>query len=69
MCSPAFAYSPRCAPGYSAQSGLETGVYSPFKFAGKAEIIPGFTNLISVYANRILPKGFIEKMAAGIYKT
>ncbi|MBB4108607.1 SDR family NAD(P)-dependent oxidoreductase [Pedobacter zeae] len=38
-------------------------------FAGKAEIIPGFTNIISVYANRILPKGFIEKMAAGIYKT
>ncbi|ARS39240.1 short-chain dehydrogenase [Sphingobacteriaceae bacterium GW460-11-11-14-LB5] len=38
-------------------------------FAGKSEIIPGFTNIISVYANRILPKGFIEKMAAGIYKT
>ena len=38
-------------------------------FAKKAEIIPGFTNIISVYANRILPKGFIEKMAAGIYKT
>ncbi|TCD17214.1 SDR family oxidoreductase [Pedobacter psychrodurus] len=37
--------------------------------AGKSEIIPGFTNIISVYANRILPKGFIEKMAAGIYKT
>jgi short-subunit dehydrogenase len=38
-------------------------------FARKSEIIPGFTNIISVYANRILPKGFIEKMAAGIYKT
>jgi len=38
-------------------------------FKGKSEIIPGFTNIISVYANRILPKGFIEKMAAGIYKT
>jgi len=38
-------------------------------FAGKSEMIPGFTNIISVYANRILPKGFIEKMAAGIYKT
>ncbi|UKT62686.1 SDR family NAD(P)-dependent oxidoreductase [Pedobacter mucosus] len=36
---------------------------------GKSEIIPGFTNIISVYANRILPKSFIEKMAAGIYKT
>lgn len=35
----------------------------------KSEIIPGFTNLISVYANRVLPKSFIEKMAAGIYKT
>ncbi|KQM71442.1 short-chain dehydrogenase [Pedobacter sp. Leaf216] len=38
-------------------------------FAKKSEIIPGFTNIVSVYANRILPKGFIEKMAAGIYKT
>jgi short-subunit dehydrogenase len=38
-------------------------------FAKKSEIIPGFTNIISVYANRILPKAFIEKMAAGIYKT
>jgi len=37
--------------------------------AKKSEIIPGFTNIISVYANRILPKGFIEKTAAGIYKT
>ncbi len=34
----------------------------------KSEIIPGFTNFISIYANRILPKSFIEKMAAGIYK-
>lgn len=38
-------------------------------FAKKSEIIPGFTNIISVYANRILPKQFIEKIAAGIYKT
>lgn len=36
---------------------------------GKAEVIPGFTNLISAYANRILPKAVIEKAAAGIYKT
>lgn len=38
-------------------------------FSRKSEIIPGFTNIISVFANRILPKAFIEKMAAGIYKT
>jgi short-subunit dehydrogenase len=37
-------------------------------FSKKSEVIPGFTNIISVYANRILPKGFIEKTAAGIYK-
>ncbi|RDC55990.1 SDR family NAD(P)-dependent oxidoreductase [Pedobacter chinensis] len=37
--------------------------------ARKSEIIPGLTNMISVYANRILPKSFIERMAAGIYKT
>lgn len=36
---------------------------------GKAEIIPGLTNIISGYAPRFLPKSFIEKMAAGIYKT
>lgn len=34
----------------------------------KSEVIPGFTNIISVYANRLLPKAFIEKTAAGIYK-
>ena len=38
-------------------------------FAKKSEIIPGATNWISAFANRILPKAFIEKMAAGIYKT
>ena len=37
-------------------------------FGKKSEVIPGFTNIISVYANRILPKAFIEKTAAGIYK-
>ncbi|MFW0718036.1 SDR family NAD(P)-dependent oxidoreductase [Pedobacter sp. N23S346] len=34
----------------------------------KSEIVPGLTNIVSVYANRFLPKSFIEKMAAGIYK-
>lgn len=37
-------------------------------FAKKSEIIPGITNMISAYANRILPKSFIEKAAASIYK-
>lgn len=37
-------------------------------FNKKSEVIPGLTNIISVYANRILPKAFIEKTAAGIYK-
>lgn len=37
--------------------------------ARKAEIIPGFTNIISAYAIRFLPKSLIEKMAAGIYQT
>lgn len=37
-------------------------------FKKKSEVIPGFTNIISVYANRLLPKAFIEKTAAGIYK-
>lgn len=34
----------------------------------KAEIIPGFTNIISAYANRFLPKSLIERITAGIYK-
>ncbi|WP_231426172.1 MULTISPECIES: SDR family oxidoreductase [Pedobacter] len=38
-------------------------------FSKKSEIIPGATNWISTFATRILSKGFIEKMAAGIYKT
>ncbi|WP_449435144.1 SDR family NAD(P)-dependent oxidoreductase [Pedobacter steynii] len=33
----------------------------------KAEVIPGFTNIISAYANRILPKSLIERITAGIY--
>ncbi|MEN2416211.1 SDR family NAD(P)-dependent oxidoreductase [Flavobacterium mesophilum] len=37
-------------------------------FSKKSEVIPGFANIISVYANRVLPKAFIEKTAAGIYK-
>ncbi|MFB9080604.1 SDR family NAD(P)-dependent oxidoreductase [Flavobacterium procerum] len=37
-------------------------------FNKKSEVIPGFANIISVYANRLLPKAFIEKTAAGIYK-
>ncbi|KDN54299.1 SDR family NAD(P)-dependent oxidoreductase [Flavobacterium seoulense] len=37
-------------------------------FSKKSEVIPGVTNIISVYANRLLPKAFIEKTAAGIYK-
>jgi len=37
-------------------------------FGKKSEVIPGFTNIVSVYANRVLPKAFIEKTAAGIYK-
>jgi Short-chain dehydrogenases of various substrate specificities len=33
----------------------------------KTEVIPGFTNIISAYANRILPKSLIERITAGIY--
>ncbi|MEM7035924.1 MAG: SDR family oxidoreductase [Bacteroidota bacterium] len=37
-------------------------------FRGKAEIIPGFTNKITVWAARHLPKWLIERMAANIYE-
>jgi hypothetical protein len=36
-------------------------------FAGKAEIIPGFTNWISVMATYFLPKSIIEGIAANLY--
>lgn len=37
-------------------------------FSKKVEVIPGLTNKITAFANRLLPKRFIEKTAAGIYK-
>lgn len=35
----------------------------------KSEVIPGLVNKITAFANRLLPKRFIEKTAAGIYET
>lgn len=37
--------------------------------AKKAEVIPGFTNLISAQANRFLPKSLVEWVVSNIYKT
>lgn len=37
-------------------------------FNKKSEVIPGFTNRISAYANRFLPKSIIEYIAASLYK-
>lgn len=37
-------------------------------FHKKAEIIPGFTNRISAFGTRLLPKALIEKIAAGLYQ-
>jgi uncharacterized protein len=38
-------------------------------FAGKAEIVPGFLNWISVAFVKHLPKSLTEQIAAGLYKT
>ncbi len=38
-------------------------------FKQKAEVIPGFMNWISVQFTYVLPKGIIENIAAGLYKT
>jgi len=38
-------------------------------FAGKTEIIPGFTNYLSAKLAEIVPKGLTEKIASAIYKT
>lgn len=37
-------------------------------FAGKAEIIPGFTNKLNGWLPKFFPKLFVEKIAAGIYE-
>ncbi|WP_158618233.1 SDR family NAD(P)-dependent oxidoreductase [Chitinophaga lutea] len=37
-------------------------------FAGKAEIIPGFTNRLNAFLPKFFPKAFVEKIAAGIYR-
>ncbi|MBS1507752.1 MAG: SDR family oxidoreductase [Bacteroidetes bacterium] len=38
-------------------------------FKGKAEIIPGFVNWLSVQFTYLLPKSIPENIAAGLYKT
>jgi len=37
-------------------------------FLKRSEVIPGFTNKISAFAARILPKALLEKIGANIYK-
>jgi hypothetical protein len=36
---------------------------------GKAEILPGFVNWISVQLTYFMPKAIPEKIAEGLYKT
>jgi short-subunit dehydrogenase len=38
-------------------------------FKGKAEILPGFVNWISVQLTYFMPKAIPEKIAEGLYKT
>jgi short-subunit dehydrogenase len=35
----------------------------------KAEVVPGFTNLVSAYANRFVPKSFVEKVVGRLYNS
>lgn len=37
-------------------------------FAGKAEILPGFTNKLNAFLPKFFPKRLVEKIAAGIYQ-
>jgi short-subunit dehydrogenase len=37
-------------------------------FAGEAELIPGVLNKVSAGLTSIVPKGIVEKIAAGIYE-
>jgi len=49
-------------PDKVAKAGLKA------MFAGKIETIPGFMNHFGVFANRLAPKSFVEKMVAKIYQ-
>lgn len=37
-------------------------------FAGKAEIIPGFTNKLNAFLPKFFPKNFVERIAGNIYE-
>ncbi|QHS59312.1 SDR family NAD(P)-dependent oxidoreductase [Chitinophaga agri] len=37
-------------------------------FRKKAEMIPGFTNVLTAFLTRIVPKGLVENIAANLYK-
>jgi len=43
----------------------EFGVEAMLK--GKAEVIPGFSNKVGAFANRLLPKNVVEGVAKGLY--
>jgi len=58
----------KMAEKFNMKPDIVAGIAVRGMFSKKSEIIPGITNIISAYANRILPKSFIEKAAASIYK-
>jgi len=58
----------KMAEKFNMQPGEVAAIAVKGMLGKKSEIVPGLTNIVSVYANRFLPKSFIEKMAAGIYK-
>lgn len=49
-------------PGTVAEIGVQA------MFSKKSEVIPGFTNKISAFAARLLPKSLLEQIGANIYK-
>ncbi|HEY1009904.1 MAG TPA: SDR family oxidoreductase [Daejeonella sp.] len=49
-------------PGVVAEIGINA------MFSGKSEVVPGFTNKISAFAARLLPKSILEQVGANIYK-
>lgn len=71
--------------GFTSRAGMESLQHLAEKFnmppavvaeagvsgllSGKSEVIPGATNKITAFANRILPKALVEGVAASMYKT
>jgi len=57
------------AEKFNMQPGKVAEVAVKGLLSRKAEIIPGASNALSAFATRLVPKSWVERIAAGLYKT